>query len=74
MTISLLSYFENNFENILCKGLISFKKLMEYIIIILCYYILLYYCRQFGFRKDYSTGTVLTEIIDYIKPLFDEKK
>ena len=59
--ISLLSHFDNFFEKILCKRLISFLEINK-----------IYYCHQFGFRKGYSTAMALTEIIDCIKHLLDE--
>ena len=60
--ISLLSHFDKFFEKIFCKRLISFLEIYK-----------IYYCHQFGFRKGYSTAMALTEIIDCIKHLLDEK-
>ena len=59
---SLLSHFDNIFEKILCKRLISFLEINK-----------MYSCHQFGFRKGYSTAMALMEIIDCIKHLIDEK-
>ena len=61
--ISLLSHFDNIFENILCKRLISLLEINK-----------IYYCHQFGFRKGYSISMALTEIIDCTKHLLNEKK
>ena len=60
--ISLLSHLDKNFEKILRKWLISFLEINK-----------IYHCHQFGFRKGYSTAMALTEIIDCIKHLLDEK-
>ena len=61
--ISLLSHFYKNFEKILCKRLISFLEIDN-----------IFYCHEFGFRKGYSSAMALTEIIDCIKHLLNEKK
>ena len=60
--ISLLSHFDKIFEKILCKILILFLEINK-----------IYHCHQFGFRKGYFTAMALTEIVDCIKHLLDEK-
>ena len=61
--ISLLSIFDKIFEKILCKRLISFLERNKIL-----------YCRQYGFRKSYSTSLALIEVTDCIKRFLDEKQ